>query len=357
METQPVPPQPDQTDPATIEHLPESHHKHHKWLIVIIGTLLLFAIIASFVAAFFYSQNKKFVDQSSTPTTTQPEPTSTTTEPTPDPTADWQTYSDPDFSFRYPLEWTMNESGKNGNLFNKQFQLIDPSNGNQTGIGSITIIAYDNPNQLSLEDYEAKEVERYGKEAQRMVFHRTSGDNVNLGNSSALLLTNEDCEPGKCDVYLLSIKKNIYRILVRHDFVDEATINQILSTFQFTDHNSVIGIDLNKCCPCPSKVSTTQIGQNGWVEYEPGKDYSQEIKAVCTDVMCKPCQLIEDTTSPASQCQSAGGTWLTEHNECENISQASCQTFGGTYTECGSACRHIPDAQECIQVCVQVCAL
>jgi hypothetical protein len=56
-------------------------------------------------------------------------------------------------------------------------------------------------------------------------------------------------------------------------------------------------------------------------------------------------------------CEDLGGNFLEEHNECEYISQAECDILGGTYNECASACRHDPNAEMCIEVCVPVCYL
>lgn len=51
------------------------------------------------------------------------------------------------------------------------------------------------------------------------------------------------------------------------------------------------------------------------------------------------------------------GKWIQEHRECEGISQENCSLVGGQFNECASACRHDPEAQFCIMVCVAVCKL
>lgn len=55
------------------------------------------------------------------------------------------------------------------------------------------------------------------------------------------------------------------------------------------------------------------------------------------------------------QCVTNGGQWLSEFNECENISENLCTEMNGTFKECESACRHDPDAEMCTMQCVQVC--
>ena len=54
-------------------------------------------------------------------------------------------------------------------------------------------------------------------------------------------------------------------------------------------------------------------------------------------------------------CEYLEGTPLEEHKECEYISQEICQFLGGEYHSCESACRHDPDAEACITLCVPVC--
>ena len=64
-----------------------------------------------------------------------------------------------------------------------------------------------------------------------------------------------------------------------------------------------------------------------------------------------------EVLSKEEKCENLyGGNWLEEHNECERISSDVCSEMGGTFESCASACRHDPDAEACIDVCVQVCS-
>ena len=54
-------------------------------------------------------------------------------------------------------------------------------------------------------------------------------------------------------------------------------------------------------------------------------------------------------------CVSKNGTWVDEFNECEFISESDCYKMNGEYFECESACRHNPETDTCIMMCVQVC--
>lgn len=60
--------------------------------------------------------------------------------------------------------------------------------------------------------------------------------------------------------------------------------------------------------------------------------------------------------SPRSICIESNGTWLSEYDECEGLDKAVCEEADGIYDECNSACRHNPDAEVCIQLCVETCS-
>lgn len=63
------------------------------------------------------------------------------------------------------------------------------------------------------------------------------------------------------------------------------------------------------------------------------------------------------TTTTTDTCQSNGGTWLNEYRECENIGSDWCLRHSGVFNECGSACRHQPQATVCTLQCVPFCSL
>jgi hypothetical protein len=70
-----------------------------------------------------------------------------------------------------------------------------------------------------------------------------------------------------------------------------------------------------------------------------------------------PSGTVESGSSSGQACAAQGGTWSSQHKECTGVSQNSCQELGGTWNDCASACRHDPNAQACIMMCVQVCTL
>ncbi len=55
------------------------------------------------------------------------------------------------------------------------------------------------------------------------------------------------------------------------------------------DTQCVVGIQPAGCCACPQPVNQSQIGNNGWELYSPGKDYGN--KSRCQTFMaCAPCE-------------------------------------------------------------------
>lgn len=68
-----------------------------------------------------------------------------------------------------------------------------------------------------------------------------------------------------------------------------------------------------------------------------------------------PEQRMKPMLQHKESCEAAGGNWLSAYRECEGIGQSWCEQEMGRWNECASACRHDPDAEMCIMVCVPVC--
>ena len=60
-----------------------------------------------------------------------------------------------------------------------------------------------------------------------------------------------------------------------------------------TVEDKVLAIQITVCCSCPTKVSRSLIGIDGWVIYEKGKNYSRFLPEECKRVDCQPCPPIE----------------------------------------------------------------
>lgn len=61
--------------------------------------------------------------------------------------------------------------------------------------------------------------------------------------------------------------------------------------------------------------------------------------------------------NPQEQCESLSGKYLPNYAECEDISQTDCDKLGGQFNECASSCRHNPNTEVCIMMCVPVCQI
>jgi len=62
----------------------------------------------------------------------------------------------------------------------------------------------------------------------------------------------------------------------------------------------------------------------------------------------------QQTISLNQLCADAGGTWLRDFKECENVSRKWCENQGGVFDECASACRHT-NSEICTMQCIGVC--
>ena len=58
----------------------------------------------------------------------------------------------------------------------------------------------------------------------------------------------------------------------------------------------------------------------------------------------------------STECKNLGGKWISDAQECENISKENCDKLGGDFNECASACRNDPNAEICTMQCVLVCS-
>ncbi len=80
------------------------------------------------------------------------------------------------------------------------------------------------------------------------------------------------------------------------------TQNLIPPTPSPAAENEVLGFQTTACCSCPTKVSASIIGTNGWVIYEKGKNYSSLLPDECKRVNCAPCPPLEETSAKAKEC-------------------------------------------------------
>ncbi|MCR4263544.1 MAG: hypothetical protein NUV98_02385 [Candidatus Roizmanbacteria bacterium] len=107
----------------------------------------------------------------------------------------------------------------------------------------------------------------------------------------------------------------------------------------FTDRTCVPTI----CESNPQHESCVINSQTGW--------YATRMEIVPSSQPEQP------IPSNQSLCEQQGGTWQSEFSECEGVNPQQCEQIGGTYDECASPCRHDPNAEMCILMCVGVCTV
>jgi len=56
-------------------------------------------------------------------------------------------------------------------------------------------------------------------------------------------------------------------------------------------------------------------------------------------------------------CTKLSGTYDPQYKECSGITKDQCESINGTFNECGSACRHDPNATLCTMQCVIYCQM
>lgn len=116
---------------------------------------------------------------------------------------------------------------------------------------------------------------------------------------------------------------------------------QILEQEELTrcnqDGDCVLAIRLNTCCSCPQAISRQVLLKNkSWVEYEFGKDYSQEKRKSCQNVQCKPCSSPEQgLVCLSGHCQFSPFCGGIAGVECP--SGYRCQ-LEGNYPDAGGKC-------------------
>ncbi|PIQ72365.1 hypothetical protein COV86_03350 [Candidatus Roizmanbacteria bacterium CG11_big_fil_rev_8_21_14_0_20_35_14] len=100
--------------------------------------------------------------------------------------------------------------------------------------------------------------------------------------------------------------------------------------------NEVLGIQTNTCCSCPTKVSPSIIGTNGWVIYEEGKDYSSFLPETCRNVVCQPCPPPEEQNQTKIDCKDPRPEVCTM--ECIENPPYICGSDGKSYCTVCQAC-------------------
>ena len=102
-----------------------------------------------------------------------------------------------------------------------------------------------------------------------------------------------------------------------------------------TAGSEVLGIQINVCCSCPTKIPRSLIGTDGWVIYEKGKDYAEYLPKECGLVVCQPCPPLEEENQRI-ECQDPRPEVCTM--ECVETPPYICGSDGKSYCTVCQAC-------------------
>jgi len=157
MEENQISPTPTINSPqTTVTQTVDQKPKKNNFLVVLLSILLFISLV---ITGFFAYQTQKLVKELAdyrlqTTVIPTPEPESTFpmyTEPSPDPTVDWKTYANQEFSFKYPKDVSLDEILAS-NLITIAFitELEDFKNlGGSSGDPSFMAIEYNQPLKIS----------------------------------------------------------------------------------------------------------------------------------------------------------------------------------------------------------------
>ena len=98
--------------------------------------------------------------------------------------------------------------------------------------------------------------------------------------------------------------------------------------------DEVLGLQINICCPCPTKVPRSLIDTDGWVLYEKGKNYSQLLPEC--DLLCQPCPPLEEENQSKIDCKDPRPEVCTM--ECVETPPYICGSDGKSYCSVCQAC-------------------
>lgn len=213
-------------------------------IILLIGVLV---ITLAAGGAYYYYQSKQKLSTYSPPTPTN-NTVQTTPSPTPNPTANWETYENAYYSFKYPDDWDLEiDSKKDSNeiipsVYIHYHYTDDPSKGRYNfyfgdSIRFSIIKAVSNSN---LDIYIQEIINNQGNIVSKIkdvVIDGIKGRRFTFGGQFSA-----DTIYAKRDDLIFNISHNEVVDKSHINSIDETTYNQILSTFRFLDPDRSIDI-------------------------------------------------------------------------------------------------------------------
>jgi hypothetical protein len=176
---------------------------------------------------------QRFTQEGSTPSTPPP-PGKTPQLLEESVPADWKTYTNPDYglSFNYPNSFIIDTNyGSSGFPDFHYLALIkDPKITDRPEPGLIAISVWNNPQKLSVFDFEKAHQENKG-----WMLYDPLAQSKPIGNKVGFYSSEGKCEPVVCHIYTVGTDSKIFVISTYYDVTsnNDKTIDQILSTFKF----------------------------------------------------------------------------------------------------------------------------
>ncbi|MDO8570435.1 MAG: PsbP-related protein [Candidatus Daviesbacteria bacterium] len=138
-------------------------------------------------------------------------------------TANWKTYTNSKygFSFKYPQDYAIKEESE------RVFYIKNKEN------NVFALWIYDNPNNLSLKDYESKNTNE--KTGFGPFVYYPNAESVKFQNLDAYYTNEEITCLSKCGSYIWITKDKIYKLTGSSKNKPDQILDEILSTFRFAN--------------------------------------------------------------------------------------------------------------------------
>lgn len=205
---------------------------------LVIGMGLLLTILLLIVGLLAY-QNSKLQGEMDSLRTANAETESKKMEPaeptpteTPDPTADWETYTGNGITFKYPPEWNASDYEITTTYDLEGIVRLQPLTPDVDIFAYMDLSIWENPNNLSLKEYDEQIIQ---SEFSPNRLNQPDAKEVKLDVFTAYKTEDFNCEPHNCDMYVIPLEGQILEIHSYTDYVTDKVFDQILSTFEFTE--------------------------------------------------------------------------------------------------------------------------
>lgn len=208
--------------------------RQSNFLVILLSILL---VISVSIAGFFAYQTQELVKELNKLKTIEKTVVEDMSEPVAiessevDPTADWKTYTYQKVSVKYPSNWT---------LVTDKMTAVRPPNIN-TGdeFPAITFYAIDNPNNLTVKEYDDK-VSSEGMDPALYSSFMGNGEVIAtekiVNGMKGYYLKDQNCEPLGCDKFSFVYDKKIYVIT---NIFDSSSFSGVTTDSQKTDMRKV----------------------------------------------------------------------------------------------------------------------